>query len=58
MTEKENRERQLAQCRRMAASLTDISTIERLSRLAKDLEASVLDINANRRFNRASGRSG
>jgi hypothetical protein len=44
MIEKEELERQAIQCRRLAGSVTDQVTIERLSKMADDLEARIRDM--------------
>jgi len=44
MTEKEELERQVAQCRRLARSVTDEKAVEALTRLADELEARLKDM--------------
>ncbi len=46
MTEREDLERQLIQCRRLSRSLTDALTVERLSKLADELEARIIDMDS------------
>ena len=48
MTDRENLERQLAQCRRLSLSLTDTAIVDRLTEFAAELEARIRDLGAAR----------